>query len=187
MSSTSPSRILVTHTYAANKHYPREGEVIVVCLSQPLFGPGSTLGCGRDLPSHATRHNYHHAVVLGLIVDVDQSIMELTIFPAPAYSAIDPISGLSSTRWLLSQPTDYQNTHIPLPYEQIPPDVQPNPPFPIPAQFGDPIEVGGWKDSKPRWIQVVPMLTVLTFTTKVRIEFSWPGGRYYSSSTVQML
>jgi len=97
--------------------------------------------------------------------------MEFTIFPIPAYSAIDPISGLSSTRWLLSQPADYQNMHIPVPYEKILPVV--HPPFPTPAQFGDPIEVGGWKDSKPSWILAVPMLTELKFTTKVCIEFSW--------------
>jgi hypothetical protein len=172
MSSTSPSRILVGHAYATDNYLPGEGEVIVVRLSQALFGPGSTLGSARDLPSHANRHSYHHAVVIDLTLNVFESTITLTVLPMPAYSAIDPISGLSSTSWLLSQPADYQKLHIPVPYEQIPPITPPHPPFPTPAQFGDPIEVGGWKDRKPSWIQVVPMLTKLKYTTRVRIELS---------------
>ena len=174
MSSTSPSRILATHTYAENR-IPRHAEVIVVRFShwETLFAPGSTLGSGRDLPSRATRHNYHHAVVIDGSLDMCQPILTLTVLPMVAYSAIDPISGLSSTRWLLGQPADYQNLHIPVPYEQIPPVTPPHPPFPTPAQFGDGIELGGWKARRPSWIQAVPMFTQLTPTTKVRIEFSW--------------
>jgi hypothetical protein len=47
--SASPSRILVDHTYADN-YFPSQGEVIVVSLSQYLFGPVSALGSGHDLP-----------------------------------------------------------------------------------------------------------------------------------------
>ena len=54
---TSPSRIFVGHTYAADHYLPGEGEVIIVRLSQALSGPGSTLGSAHDLPSHANRHN----------------------------------------------------------------------------------------------------------------------------------
>lgn len=68
----------------------------------------------RDLPSCATRYNYHYAVMLRFVVDYDIS---LTILPMPAYSAIDPVSGLSSTNWLLAQPDDF---HIPVAYE-VPP------------------------------------------------------------------
>ena len=96
-----------------DNHFPSEGEIIVVCLSEPLFGPGSTLGSGRDLPSHATRQNYHHVVAIGLKFNVFKSIIMFTVLPMPAYSAIDPISGLSSTSWSLSQPADYQRLHIP--------------------------------------------------------------------------
>jgi hypothetical protein len=79
MSSTSPSRILVTHTYAAENGIPSHGEVIVVRFShwETLFGPGSTLGSGRDLPSRATRHNYHHAVVIDGSLDMCQPILQL--------------------------------------------------------------------------------------------------------------
>ena len=80
MLSTSPSRILVGHTYATDNHIPSQGEVIVVRLSQPLFGPGSTLGSGRDLPSR----NYHHAVVIDLNLHVFDSIITLTVLPMPA-------------------------------------------------------------------------------------------------------
>ena len=133
------------------------------------FGPGSTLGSGRDLASH----DYHHAVVIDSRVDVHDSLLMLTVLPMPAYSAIDPISGLSSTSWLLSQPADYRKLHIPVPHEHTPLVPQPHPPFPTPAQFGDPVEFGGWKDRRPSWIQAVPMLIHLTFTTNVRIEFFW--------------
>ncbi|KAN0113614.1 hypothetical protein V8E52_007540 [Russula decolorans] len=44
-------------------------------------------------------------------------------------------------------------------------------PFLTPAQFGDPIEVGGWKDCRPSWIIAVPMLTDLTFMILSRDEF----------------
>jgi hypothetical protein len=168
MSSTSPSRILVDHIYGTdnhNHHFPSQGEVIVVSLSQPLFGPVS----GPDLPPE----NYHHAVVIDFNVHVSDSIIKITVLPIPAHSVIDSTSGLSSTSWLLSQPADYQRLHIPVPYEQIPPVMQPHPPFPTPVHFGDPIEVGGWKNCRPSWVLVVPLLIELTFTTKVRIEFPW--------------
>jgi hypothetical protein len=158
------------------------GEVIVVCLSQGLPGPGPTLGSARDLPSHATCHKYHRAVVIDITMDVYESIfMNVTALPMPAYSAIDPVSGLPFTSWLFSQPADYQKLHIPVPYEQTSPvSSQLHPPFPTPAEFGDPfgdpIEMGRWKDRKPSWIQVVPMLTMLKCTTKVYFEFSWRPG-----------
>ena len=64
-------------------------EVIAVRFShwETLFAPGSTLGSGRDLPSRATRHNYHHAVV----IDGSLDILTLTVLLMVAYSAIDPI------------------------------------------------------------------------------------------------
>jgi len=113
MSSTLPSHILVDHVYATDNHLPSEGEVIVVHL-EAVFGPGSTLGSGRDLASHATHHKCHHAVAIGLKLNVFKSVITLTVLPMPAYSAIDPISGLSSMSWLLSQPADYQELHIPV-------------------------------------------------------------------------
>jgi hypothetical protein len=63
------------------------------------------------------------------IVHVFESIITLTVLPMPVYSAIDPISGLSSTSWLLSQlePADYQKLHIPVPYKQMAPVMQLHP------------------------------------------------------------
>lgn len=171
--SSSSSHVLVGHTYATDNHLPSEGEIIVVRLSQDLSGPGSTLGSARDLPSRSTRRNYHHAVVIDLSLNVFESTITLTVFPMPAYSATDPTSGLSSTSWLLDQPVDFQKLHIPVPHEQIPPLTPPHPPFPTPAQFGDPIKAGGWKNHKPSWIQAVPMLAKLKYVTKVCIEFFW--------------
>jgi hypothetical protein len=104
MSSASRSHILVSHTYAMDSHLPNNGEVIVVHLSQDLFGPGSTLGSAHNLPSQATHCNYHHAIVIDINLNVFKSIIMLTVLPMPTYSAMDPISGLSSTSWLLSQP-----------------------------------------------------------------------------------
>jgi hypothetical protein len=70
---------------------------------------------------------------------------------------------------LLDQPTDFQKLHIPMPYEASP--AQSHPPFPTPEDFGDPLEVGGWKDRKPSWVQVVPQVAELKHTTKVRNDF----------------
>ncbi|KAH9995386.1 hypothetical protein BJV74DRAFT_883905 [Russula compacta] len=153
---------------ATDNHLPSEGEIIVVRLFQDLSGPGSTLGSARDLPSRSTRRNYHHAVVINLSLNVFESTITLTVFPMPAYSATDPTSGLSSTSWLLGQPVDFQKLHIPVPHEQIPPLTLPHPPFPTPAQFGDPIKAGGWKSRNPCWIQVVPVLAKLKYVTKFK-------------------
>jgi hypothetical protein len=170
MSSTSPAPILTDHTYAADRRLPSVGEVIVVPLFQAFFGPGSIIGSGCSPPPRA-HHNYHHAVVLSarLRISASGSIIILTLFPLPSYSAIDPISGLSSTSWLHSQPTDFQGLHVPVPCNQLL-----YPPSPTPVEFGDPIEAGGWTSSSPSWILVVPLLSELKTTTKVcRIEFSW--------------
>ena len=87
--------------------------------------------------------------------------------PMPAYSGTDPTSGLSSARWLLSQAVDFQQQHVPVPYEQTPSLTQPQPPFSTPARFGDPLEVGGWINSTPRWVLAVPQVTELKYTTTV--------------------
>jgi len=66
----------------------------------------------------------------------------MTILPMPAYSSTDPASGLSSTYWLLAQPEDFQRLHIPVPYDEDPTCPHPHPPFPVPAGFGGPLELG---------------------------------------------
>jgi hypothetical protein len=83
------------------------------------------------------------------LAKVFESIMTLIGLLMLANSAIDPVSGPSCTSWLLGQLADYQKLHIPVPYEQIPPIMQPHLPFPTPEQFSDPIMI------------------------KVYIEFSW--------------
>jgi hypothetical protein len=167
MSSASPSHILVSHKYATDGYLPSVGEIIVVRLSQDLFGPGSEIESSRNLPSRATRHNYHHAVVLGVSLKV--SLVLFTVLPMPAYSLTDPVSGLSSTSWLLNQADDFQQQHIPVPYEEDPTLTQSHPPFPTPARSGDPLQIGGWKNSRPSWVQAVPQVTNLKYTTTVHI------------------
>jgi hypothetical protein len=187
MSSASPSHVLVGHSYAMDGHLPSKGETILVRLSQNLFGPGSTNIIG-SVPSRSTRHNYHNAVVLDINLNVFESLVSFTVCPMPAYSSTDPESGLSSTRWLLNQAYDYQQQHIPVPYEGASALTQPNPPFPTPARFGDPIFIGGWKDRRPSWIQAVPQVTDLKYTTRVRILFY--SGQIFCINmfgTVQML
>jgi hypothetical protein len=99
MSSASSSRVLVSHKYAEGGHLPGEGEIIIICLSQDLFGPGSvTVISSRNLPSRVNRPNYHHAVVLDINLEVFESAFAFTVLPMPSYSGIDPISELSSTR-----------------------------------------------------------------------------------------
>lgn len=68
-------------------------------------------------------------------MDVYESIfMNVTALPMPAHSAIDPVSGLSFTSWLFSQPADYQKLHMPVPYEQMSPvSSQLHPPIPDPG------------------------------------------------------
>jgi len=92
-----------------------------------------------------------------------------TILPMPAYSSTDPVSGLSSTRWLLSQPEDFQRLHIPVPYEEDPTRAHPHPPFPTPPGFCGYLEIGGWKDYRPSWVQAVPQVVELELTTTVHI------------------
>jgi hypothetical protein len=184
MESASTLRKCVGHKHKDDNHLPSQGEIIVLRLSQDLVGPGSTLRSASDLPSKATRRNYHHAVVLDLKLDIFNETITLTVLPMPAYSGRDLASGLSSTSWLLDQPVDFQKRHIPVPYEEIPPPAQPHPQFPTPVEFGDPIEVGGWKNKKPSWIQVVPMLSMLKYTSLVRSEFSWRQVLLYSPTSV---
>jgi len=166
MSSALPSRVLVSHKYGTDKHLPVEGEIIVIRLSQDLFGPGSIIESSRSLPSRVNRHNYHHAVVVGIGFTVSPEVLILfTVLPMPAYSFTDPASGLASTSWLLDQADDFQQLHISVPYEQAPTLMQPHPPFPTPAEFGDPLQMGGWKPSKPSWVQAVPQTAGLKYTT----------------------
>jgi hypothetical protein len=180
MSSAPSSCTLVAHKYNSDHYLPRLGEIILACLATDLHGPGSDLSILRNLPTGANKHNYHHAVVLRTLASDDG--LEFTVFPAPAYSTQDCDSHLSSASWLLSQPDDYKNTHIPLPYETPLPtavtfgdsDVTrlsppPHPSFPTPVAFGDPLEVGGWKDRRPSWVVAVPQVVPLKFTTQVCI------------------
>jgi hypothetical protein len=95
-------------------------------------------------------------------VDSVESVV-LTVLPLPAYSSIDQNSGLSSTRWLLNQPPEFQTLHVPIPYEAQPL----HPVFPTPTRFGEPVEAGGWRNRVPSWIFVIPTLARLNFTTKV--------------------
>lgn len=166
MSPASPSLTLVSYKFAECKTLPRLGEIIPVCLSQDLFGTGSEIATQSNLPSGATRYNYHHAMVLHLVLE---DTISLTILPMPSYSSTDPVSGLSSTSWLLAQPEDFQRLHIPVPYEEDPTRTHPHPPFPEPAGFGSPLEIGGWKHSRPSWIQAVPQLVEWQETTTVCI------------------
>jgi hypothetical protein len=158
MLSALPSRFLVNHKYAETRHLPTEGEIIVLRLSQDLVGPGSIIA-SHNQPSHVTPRNYHwhHAVVLGFSLHAFRPLLFFTVLPMPSYSAADLTSGLSSTSWLLSQPVDFQLQHIPVPYE-LSSLMQPQPPFSTPARFGDPLEVGGWKDRRPSWVLAVPQV-----------------------------
>jgi hypothetical protein len=160
MSSPLPSRFLANHKYAEGSHLPSEGEIIVLRLSQDLVGPRSLIA-SHNQPSRVTRHNYHHAVVLGISLDAFRPLLFFTVLPMPSYSAADLTSG-SSTSWLLSQPVDFQRQHIPVPYEPSS-LTQPQPP----VRFGDPLEVGGWKNRRPSWVLAVPQVTELTHTSTV--------------------
>ena len=180
MSSAPSSRSLVAHKYDLDQYLPRPGEIILVRLAMDLHGPGSALSTLRGLPTGANKHNYHHAAVVSSTLASD--FLELTVFPVPAYSTEDPDSHLSSASWLLSQPDDFKNMHIPLPYETaLPtpvifgdsdvtsPSTPPRPSFPTPVAFGDSLEVGGWKDRRPSWVVAVPQVVPLKFTTQVCI------------------
>jgi hypothetical protein len=153
---SSSVRELVKHKFAEDRHIPYNGEMIVVRLSEDLAGPGSALPSVTDLPSRATCRNYHRAILLSASILV--SGMEFVVFPVPAYSATDPISHLTSTDWLLSQPAAFQRTHIPLLFEETTPHEQPQPLFPTPVAFGESLKVGGWKNRRPSWVQVVPQV-----------------------------
>ena len=185
MSSASPPFALVSYKYAEG-YLSRVGEIIAVRFSQDLFGPGSEIE-SRNLPSDATRYNYHLAVVLQIVEDYHS--ISFTILPMPAYFSTDPVSGLSSTNWLLAQSDDFQQLHIPVPYEEDPTLSQPHPPFPTPVGFGAPLQTGGWKHYRPSWVQAVPQVVELKETTTVHILLCWEDVNIDSdmSSTVQAL
>ena len=84
MSSASPSHILVSHKYGTDEHLPDYGEIIVICLSEDIFGPGSIIESNSNLPSGATQENYHYAVILrvGLQV-VPGGLVLFTVLPMP--------------------------------------------------------------------------------------------------------
>jgi hypothetical protein len=187
MSSVS-SRTLVSHIYPIDRHVPSLGEIILLRLSEPLFGPGSIIQSSRNLPSRANQHNYHHAVVVGinLGINVGLNTIGFTVCPMPAYSFTDPVSGLSSTDWLLNQADDFQQWHIPVPYEEASTLSQPR--FPTPRRFGEPLFIGGWKDRRPIWVQAIPQVAEKYTTTVAHLILL--GGQICHAhifSTVQML
>ena len=97
--------------------------------------------------------------------------LKTLLAPALNYLAVsDLISHLTSTNWLLSQPVAFQQTHIPLPFEETTPPEQAQPLFPIRIAFGEPLKGGGWKNTKPSWVQVIPQMVTLKVTTPVRIQ-----------------
>ena len=49
MSSALSSHVLVSHKYATDRNFPSVGEIIVVRLSQELFGPGSEIESSCNL------------------------------------------------------------------------------------------------------------------------------------------
>lgn len=161
---SSPS--LVSTTHSETRYLPFLGEVVVVRLSEPLRGPGSRLTNVQSLPSGATHHNYHQAIVL-TIQFLERGLIDLVVLPAPAYSSIDADNNLSSTPWLLQQPCDVQEKHIPIPYEQTD-DTPVYPSFPTPPSFGAPLNIGGWKNRKPSWVLTVPQKITIKYATKVR-------------------
>ncbi|KAF8816063.1 hypothetical protein BYT27DRAFT_7077943 [Phlegmacium glaucopus] len=172
----SSTHSLVAHTHNSDRYIPCIGEIIVVSLAMDLYGPGSDLSTLNGLPTGVNKHNYHHAVVLGILIEVN--LLQFIVFPVPAYSTEDANSHLSSASWLLSQPDDFKSMHIPLPYETSAvafsdldvthPSNPPHPSFPTPVAFGDPLEVGGWKDRKPSWVLAVPQQVQLSFTTQFK-------------------
>lgn len=88
MSPSSPSYTIIKYNGSEGRFIPKIGEIIALRFSQDLFGPGSELGIHHDLPSRVTRYNYHHAVVLRIVMDDHVSF---TILPMPTPL---PIQGL---------------------------------------------------------------------------------------------
>jgi len=157
-----------------------KGNVVIIRLPDDIFGPAS----GSVIESRLSqrRNTYHHAVVLNATMFLES--MHLELLPMPSYSSMDQ-SKKSSTDWLLTQPDEFQQLHIPVPYEE---DVQPHhPPFPTPRSFGDPLHIGGWKDRRPSWVLAVPQVLDLGLESVVRILLYWEGVNTNMSSTVQAL
>jgi hypothetical protein len=166
--TSSSVRELVKHKFAEDCHIPYNGEIIILRLSEDLTGPGSSLHSVTDLSFRAARRNYRYAILLSS----PSQAWNLLSSQVPAYSATDPspISHLTSNDWLLSQPAAFQQTHVPLPFEETtPPPAQAQPLFPSPIALGEPLKVGGWKGKRRSWVQVVPQVVRLKTTTLVRI------------------
>ena len=155
-----PRRVLISHKYGEDGFLPSVGEVIFVCLlSQGLRGPSSELEtmAGDD----------QLAVVLG--ASYNPSNVVFNVLPIPSTLPPIPVTHLSSTNWLINEPDHFQQLHIPVPHEEDPSRAQPHPPFPTPARFGDPLEIGGWKNSRPSWVLAVPQAAEVKHSMTVRI------------------
>ena len=101
-------------------------------------------------------------MLLGTIIIMLSSyaLLWMTLSISLFFYSNDPVSGLSSISWLLAQPDAFQRLHIPVP-------------FPAPAGFGTPLQIGGGKNSRPSWVQAVPQVTELKETTTVRVLLCW--------------
>jgi hypothetical protein len=160
----------VSHQYGEDGFLPSVGEVIFVRLSQDLRGPGSELEIRTG--ATAARGNDQLAVVLG--ASYNPSHVVFNVLPIPSYSSTDPVTHLSSTSWLVNEPDHFQQLHIPVPYEEDPSRAQPHLLFPTPAPFGDPLEIGGWKNSRPSWVLAVPHTAEVKHSMTVRIlDYLW--------------
>lgn len=160
-----PPPVMISVTIATGASVPVFGEALRLRLPLPLGGPGSLLN--PTAPTGATRYNYHTAFVQS--ISRTPTAIVLGVLPAPSFSHPDD-QGLSSATWLLRQTPSFQDRHLPLPYAELETN-QPHPATPTPAAFGEPLDVGGWRDRRPSWIDIDGMKVELRRTTRVWVRF----------------
>lgn len=165
--STTMTHALKRQKYADDRSPPGLYELIKARLPNPLNGPTSitiatsSVGSTQGLPGPAgyhTQYRYHSAIVKGFAVDSESKLLVIDVWPVPAYSNATAEGYVSSTNWVMAQPI--RDHHIPMPClgDSV---------APTPEAFGEPLNLGGYKDWRPSWVLLQPQRVHVPFNNSV--------------------
>ncbi|RPB28116.1 hypothetical protein L211DRAFT_846079 [Terfezia boudieri ATCC MYA-4762] len=161
-SAINHNHTLITHRFSNDGVLPYVGQLIKIRLATPLTGPGSILSASA--PSRATKHNYHSAVVIGILIDRPHQTLVFIVFPIPSYS-MAPTIGLDSASWIAQMAHAEKIKHIPMP-------CMGGTASSMPVKFGNPVkpvtiatngQPTDYIDGRPSWIYIVQDIIHLPF------------------------
>lgn len=153
-------RTLLARKFSKDYETPDAFSIVKLRLPVNLPGPGSLIESSGV--SGATRRNYHSAIVRSAVLDITRGCFSMRVWAVPSYSFCPS--------WLSSQPEDFRNRHIPLPYQDANADFASS----TPAAFGEPLDCGGYQDRKPAWVYLREINFDVPFTQTVYLHCSFP-------------